>query len=334
MLYRSLSHQLLIACLTLLSALPFSTLAQTKDDAAVIDPMAPIWVTVRIFQLTAPQGKYQPPTDQVFRVPNESHSDEARWMTSLKKTYPDFTPSVLHTSLQRIFRTSKSARVRFGQLALNSLEVVLNGAQSPGENGKPGTTLVTEINFNESDAREAKPITHTIQPIEVESGKTYFFASRSLKLSGEKYTGFVRQNAPGKVFTNEDAFFVFAFAVDLDKRPANVQYFTERTSIALQNDATKKVQPTLPAALQQNGLTGKITVNVEITPDGKVAKAITHTSNYPEANEYVVAAARQWEFPTTLFAQKKLPISGLLTFEISSDVPAPAPSAGAKKPAK
>jgi hypothetical protein len=308
--------------------------AQSNDDVPRVDPNAPIWVTSRIFQLTAPQGKYQLPNDQVFRVSTESHSDEAKWLASLKKIYPDFTPSVLHTNVARVFRTSKSVNIRFGQMDFSSLEVVLNGAQSAGENGKPGTTLVTEINYNEGNVKEVKPITYSMQALEVENGKTYFFASRTLKLNGERYTGFLRHHTPGKTFKTEDVFFVFAFSVYLDKRPTNVQYLSERTSAAMQNDATKKVQPTLPPALRQNGLTGKIIVNVEVAPDGKVAKAITYTSNYPEANEYVIAAARQWEFPTTLFAEKKLPINGLLTFDVPSAAAAPASPAGARKPAK
>jgi hypothetical protein len=40
-------------------------------------------------------------------------------------------------------------------------------------------------------------------------------------------------------------------------------------------------------------------------------------------NDAVIAAARQWEFPTTLFAEDKNPITGYLKFNFTAAEPAP-----------
>jgi hypothetical protein len=40
-------------------------------------------------------------------------------------------------------------------------------------------------------------------------------------------------------------------------------------------------------------------------------------------NDEVIAAARQWEFPATLFAEDKNPINGYLTFNFTATNPAP-----------
>ena len=320
MQYRNLLNRCIF---TLLGALCLSvpTFAQAKDDTPTVDPMVPIYVTTRVFQLSAPHGKYQEVSDQVFRVSTASHTDEAKWMASLKKLYPECTPALLQTVQRNVFRTSKPVTLRLGQMGFSSIEILLNGAQSPGDGTTPGTTLIAEVNFNQGDVHAVKPLTQAIQPIEVQSGKTYFFAARSMKLSGEKYVGFLRKDAPAQRYADEDVMLVFAFSVELEKPTPAARYFGERDSVALQNDAPKKVQPVLAPALKQAGLGGKVQVRVEIAPNGKVTNAITFASSFPEINEAVIAAARQWEFAPALFADNKQPINGLLTFEFPVTAP-------------
>jgi hypothetical protein len=48
-------------------------------------------------------------------------------------------------------------------------------------------------------------------------------------------------------------------------------------------------------------------------------------------NAAVIAAARQWEFPTTLFAENKNPITGFLTFNFAPTTPAKAPTQNSDK---
>ena len=334
MLYRTFSRQLVfsfVCCCAGFGLLPTATPAQTKaprkvpnkvpaqvqpnDEAPAVNPMAPIYVTTRIFQLSAPRGQYPEVTDQLFRVTTASHNDETKWLASLKKLYPGFTPALLQTITRNVFRTSKPATLRLGQMDFSSIEVLLNGAQSPGDGGKPGTSLIAEVVLNQGNVQAVTPLTQSLHPIESESGKTYFFAARALKLSGENYVGFLRKGAPAARYANEDVILLCAFSVDLEKPAPSARYFGERDSIALQNEAAKKVQPVMPTELKQAGLSGKVQVRVEIAPDGKVAKAITFVSSFPEMNEAVIAAARQWEFAPALFANNQQPINGLLTFE-------------------
>ena len=49
-------------------------------------------------------------------------------------------------------------------------------------------------------------------------------------------------------------------------------------------------------------------------------------------NGDAIAAARQWEFPATLFAENKNPITGFLTFNFTATPPAP--KAATQNPAK
>jgi hypothetical protein len=49
-----------------------------------------------------------------------------------------------------------------------------------------------------------------------------------------------------------------------------------------------------------------------------VTTANVVSSSVPELNKEVIAAARQWEFPKTLFAENKQPITGLLAFNIDT----------------
>ena len=316
MLYRHFIQRPVVL-FALLGLFAFTSFAQTTDQT--IDPILPIYVTARVFQLSAPHGQYQEPSDQVFRVSTANYTDEAKWIASLKKTYPGFTPALLTTAVPRVYRTSKPQIVKVGQMGTSSLDMLLNGAQSAGENDKPGTTLIAEINLAQGGGT-APPITHALQSLEVESGKTYFFAMRSLKLSGDRYVSLLRPNAPAARYAKDDVILLFALSVELEKLNPAARFFGDRDSVALQNDAAKKVQPVIPDALKQAGLGGKIQVRVEIAPTGKITKAITQTSSFPEMNEAVIAAARQWEFAPTLFAQNPQPINGLLTFEFPTTV--------------
>jgi TonB family protein len=322
MWHRTYSHSLLLA-LALLLAIGAGQAAHVSAQTQIVDVDKPIYITTRVFQLSAPKDKYQSLNEQIFRVTTANYNDENKWVVNLKKTYPDFTPALLHTSSVRVFRTSKTYIVKVAQMGDYSIAAMLNGAQSIGDGVTPGTTLVAEICRFLGDMRSAKPMTFAIHPIESESGNTYFFAVHGIKLSGEQYVGYLRPNTPAKRYLDNDVYLLFAFSVDLEKPKLPARYFMERDSVTLQRDAVKKVAPVVPDELAQAGLNGKVQVRVEIAPTGKVTSALTHSSNFPEMNEAVIAAARQWEFPPALFAENKEIVSGLLTFEFPA-APLPA----------
>jgi TonB family protein len=319
MSYRNALWRALGLALAISLATTPSVLGQDKKESDKAEiPLTPIYASTRIFQVSAPKGSFKDITDQIFRLKTAGLVDEEKWLNALKKVYPEFTPALLQTDTRRVFRTSRPGIITFGQESSRALQVQLFGAQSAGDGNTPGTTLVTEIGLYFGAERIARPITYAIHPLEIESGMTYFFAVPGLRLSGKDYTDFIRKSAPPAVFNAVDTFFVFAFSVELTTPVQTARLLNEQESATLLNEASKKVQPEMPATLKRAGLSGRVQVRVEITPDGKVSRALTHSSTFPEMNREAVAAARQWEFSPKLFADDKKPISGLLTFEFKT----------------
>lgn len=285
------------------------------------DPLAPIYVTTRIFQLSAKKGSYQEVSDQVFRLKTSGLPDENKWLAAFQKTYPGLTPALLQTSNLRVFRTSKPGLINFGQQGGRSLQIQLFAAHSPGDGTTPGTMLVPEVGMH--SVNSSMPLSLSMQPLEIETGMTYYFAAPRLKLSAQDYSDFIRKGTPATTFADDDHFIVFAFSTDLTRPAQTVRQFNEQQSAALLTEAKKKVQPELTDAVKKAGLSGRVQVRVEIAADGKVLRALTHSSTLPEMNSIAIAAARQWEFSAALFADNKDPISGLLTFDFAAE-PKPA----------
>jgi len=300
--------------------------AQTKQDGQVSNDLQarPIFVTARVFQIKAKRGSYDEVNSQVFKMKTAKLTEHENWTTAFKKTYPGFDAALLRTESRRVFRTSKPAILSLGkQPDGRSIEITLFGAQSVGDGVTPGTSLISEIGLHFGNDRVNKPVAYGIQHMEVESGSTYFYISPSLKMSSADYLKFIRPNAPAEQFDGADIYLIFAFSVDLDKTTQPARYYDERQSAELQNGAAKKIQPEVPTALREAGLGGFIRLQVEISPEGKVTSANTHYSTFPEMNAEAIAAARQWEFPATLFAENKNPITGFLTFSFTASPPAP-----------
>jgi TonB family protein len=324
------------ALLICVGAIAPLTFAQENRDKGSQDfselAIRPIYVTARVFQMKAKRGSYQDLSDQVFKMKTASLSDHEKWLNAFKKTYPGFDIALLRTEPTRVFRSSKPAVISLGKRPDGrDIEIIIFGAQSNGDGVTPGTHLIPEIGLHFGNDRVYKPVTFAIQPIEVESGTTYFFAATSLKLSSTDYVKLVRPNAPAEPFDDADIFLIFAFSVDLDKTTKPARYFDERQSVELQQQAVKTAQPEVPAALREAGLGGFIRVRVEISPEGKVTGANIYHSTFPEMNGAAMAAARQWEFPATLFAENKNPITGFLTFSFAAQTPAKAATQNSDK---
>jgi TonB family protein len=313
----------LLACAIAISPPAFSQDNRIKESQDISDlQLRPIYVTTRIFQMKAKRGAYQDLSDQVFKMKTDKLTEYENWMNSFKKTYPGFEVALLKTESKRVFRTSKPTVISLGkQPDGRDIEIMLHGAQSVGDGVTPGTSLIPEIGLHFGNDRVNKPVTYAIQPLEVESGMTYFFTAKNMKLSSTDYVKFVRFNAPVEQFDGHDIFLIFAFSVDLDKTTQPARYFDERQSVELQNSATRKVQPEVPAPLREAKMGGFIRIRVEISPKGKVASANIYNSNFPEMNSDAIAAAREWEFPASLFAENKNPITGFLTFNIAAPAP-------------
>ncbi len=316
----------LLICLIAAAIAPpaFAQENQNKNDQDLSDlALRPIYVTARVFQMKARRGSYQDVSNQVFKMKTASLTEHEKWMNAFKKTYPGFDAALLRTESKRAFRTSKPAVISMGkQSDGRDIEITLYGAQSMGDGVTPGTNLIPEIGLHFGNDRVSKPLTFAIQPLEVESGWTYYFTALNLKMSSTDYVKFIRSNAPAESFDGHDIFLVFAFSVDLDKTTTPARYLDERQSVELQNGATKKILPELPATVREARLGGAVRVRVEISPEGKVTSANIHYSTFPEINGDAIAAARQWEFPASLFAENKNPITGFLTFNFAAPTPA------------
>lgn len=305
----------LIFCV-LTALFPQARFALAQENQSTDDiHLKPIYVTARIFQIKAKRGSYDDLSNQIFRMKTSSLAEHEKWIKAFAKTYPGMEVSLLRTDPKRVFRTSKPTVLSLSkQPDGRAIEVQLLGAQSPGDGITPGTSLISEVALHFGNDLAKKPVTYAVQPMEIESGMTYFFASTNLKLSSVDYIKYVRPNAPPEKFDGNDIFLIFAFSVDLDKQPQPARYFDERQSIELQEKATKKTEPIVPATLREAGLGGVVRVQIEISTEGKVSAANVYGSTFPEMNLEAMAAARQWEFPAELFAQDKNPITGFLTF--------------------
>jgi TonB family protein len=285
----------------------------------------PIFVTTRVFQLSAKSGASRQLSDQVFKMRTSSLSEYDKWTNAFKKAYPGFEASLLKTETRRVFRTSKPSIITVARRPDGwSIEMMLNGAQSPGDGVTPGTTLVPEINLQFGSEFNSKPINYSMQQIEVETGATFFYAINGLRMNATDYVNFFRPNVPAEAFKDTDFFLLFAYSVDLDQTVEPVRYLDERQSLPLQEKATKTPQPEIPAGLRDAGIGGFVRVRVEISPAGQVTSANIQYSSFPEINKEALAAARQWEFPATLFADDKRPITGFIAFNYAAKSAAPA----------
>lgn len=322
LLSRSRIFGSLLACLfAVVAAAPArAQQAGVADDFSV----RPIYVTVRVFQVKAKRDDHPDLSDQVFRMSTISLAEYDQWMAAFKKSYPGFEIDLLRAEAKKVFRTSKPAVISLvKQPDGRDIEIQMFGAQSIGDGTTPGTTLVPEVALHFPNPLVNKPVSFSAQPLEVESGKTYFFAVRNLRLRPSDYVKFVRANAPPEFFDSNDLFLLFAFSVDLDKTTTPARYVDERQSLEFQNQAAKKVTPEVPAEWREAGLGGNVRVRVEISPEGRVGGADIHYSGFPEMNQKAIEAARQWEFPKTLFESDKTPITCFLTFSFPAQPPSP-----------
>ena len=313
---RSSLSPLRLACSAALVLFTLSALS--IPSPAQPETQTPIYVTARVFQARAKKGSQLDLSDQVFRLRTDGLTDYEKWVTGLKKAYPQVEIELLSTHALRVFKSPRPAIVYFGNKRERNLELVVNAAGSYGDGTTPGVTLVPQVEYHFGINDKSKPISLAIQAFEAEDGMTYFFTGKPLQIDPQSYVTFIRPGAPRKAFEGEDIFLLFAVSVELKEVPAAARVLDEQQSAAFQARATKKVQPDWPAGLQPAGLGGKVEVRVEVSPDGRVAKANVFNSSLPEANSQVIAAVRQWEFPKHLFAEDKKPVSGLLTFNFNS----------------
>ncbi|MFN7948676.1 MAG: TonB family protein [Blastocatellia bacterium] len=329
----------LLIALPLTGSSMLTALAQEEHE----DERKPVYVTVRTFQARIKRGAATDLTDQTFRLNTRTQADYEKWVTSLGKAYPGFEIAQIRTDVLRIYPSPNPGRVVFGPRNGRNLQLLVNVAYSPGDGVTPGLNLIPVVEYHFGDDKADKrypPVTQAFPvPIDVEPGMTWFFTHKNLSYSPESYVSFVRPQAAVRHFGTDEYFFVFALTHETSN-PAQpggdkpvARAFNDKQSAELQANATKKVAPEWPAAIQLPGFDGRVQVRVEIGPDGHVTHASIWSSSLPEANQQAVDAARKWEFPATLFAESQLPVLATLSFDFKAPQPKeqPAPKAATGK---
>ncbi len=309
---------------------------QPKEQEATINfeelSLRPIYVTMRTFQMKAKRNSYQELNDQVFKMNTSSLPDYDHWISAFQKLYPEFEIDLLRSDAKRVFRTAKPGIITLvKQPDGRAIEVQLFGAQSYGDGVTPGTSLVSEVALHFANERVNKPLSYAIQPLEIESGKTYFFAVKSLKMHSTDFVNFVRPGAPVEMLDGNDIYLLFSFSVDLDKAITPVRLIDEQQSVEFQETATQKVIAEVPEVYRNSGAGGFVRVRVEVSPEGKVAMPDVQYSTFPEMNKLAVEAARKWEFPKSLFETDKNPITSFITFTYPAQPQAQKPTSTAKQ---
>lgn len=294
--------------------------------------LRPIYVTMRTFQMKAKRGSYQEVNDQVFKMNTASLPDYDHWISTFKNLYPEFEIDLLRSDAKRVFRTAKPAIVTLvKQPDGRAIEVQIFGAQSYGDGVTPGTTLVPEVALHFANEKMNKPLSYAIRPLEVESGKTFFFAVKTLKMHSTDFVNFVRPGTPVEMLDGNDIYLLFSFSVDLDKTVTPSRLIDEQRSVEFQETATQKVVAEVPEVYRNAGAGGFVRVRVEVSPEGKVALPDVQYSTFPEMNRLAVEAARKWEFPKSLFETDKNPITSYITFTYPAQPQAQKPTSTAKQ---
>ncbi len=321
----SFSHRFFFVCVLVLLALP----AWAQDDDQMEQP---VYLTARLFEVRVPRSR-EPLTNQVFRLRNAAQTDDEKWLSNIKKAYPDATDAaLLRTAQFRLFRRPRPGVIVIGDARLPHIEVHFSVAQGLRDDDTINTVALSEVNFYAgAKSNNPIPLSMASHGFEVEPGLTYFYTADGIKLKPETYTAYFRDGNAAAADGSFDPYLVVVLSCEAAKHvPLS---FDETTSAALQIKASKKAEPRWPDVVKQRGLFGKVQVRVELNAEGKVAAANVWSSSLPEGNLAALEAARQWEFPSAALAGINAPASALLTFAIAPPPKAPEKKPEEKKPA-
>jgi hypothetical protein len=313
--FYSYSRLLLLLIVTLcLFAAP--VLAQDEE-------LKPVYLTARLFVVRLPHGSVAL-TDQLFRLRTPVQAEDEKWLSQVEKAYPEALQiALLRTQPLRLFTVPKPGIMSFGNPNSPHVEFHFLVAQGLREDDTINTMAITEVNlYSGPKTLNSVPFSMATNGFEVEPGMTYFFTSDGLKLKNEVYAAYFRERGSAPILAQYNYCLVLALSLETEKQP--ILTFEGAKADELQSKALKKIEPQWSDEVKKNQLFGKVQVRVEIGAEGKVMRANIWQSTLPEGNLEALAAARQWEFPTSEMAGINAPASALLTFVIA---PAPEPKA-------
>lgn len=301
----------------------FITTAYAQDEE-----LKPTYVTARLFVARVPRNQVTL-TDQLFRLRSATQADDEKWLSNLKKAYPnaiDF--ALLRTQQLRLFMTPKPGILMVGDPGQPHIEFQFLLAQGLRQDDSINTTAITEVNFY-SGPKSAHPVPMAManNGFEVDSGMTYLFTTDGLRIRHDLYTVYFRERSYAPILEQYDHYLIVSLSVEPDKHPAWT--IDPAKAAEFQNKASKKVDAQWSDDVTKNRYFGKVQVRVEVGADGKVANANVWQSSMPEGNLQALAAARQWEFPASELTGINPPASALLTFAIAPPPPPKVPEKAA-----
>jgi len=111
---------------------------------------------------------------------------------------------------------------------------------------------------------------------------------------------------------------LFSISLAQTGKTSDAEIAVRKSGIALEQEATKKVEPVFPPIAKAARASGEVKVEVTINKAGKVISARV-LSGHPLLRDAALTAARQWEFMPTMVSGKPDKVSGILTFNFVLD---------------
>jgi TonB family protein len=111
---------------------------------------------------------------------------------------------------------------------------------------------------------------------------------------------------------------LFSISLAQAGKTSDAETAVSKSGVALEQEATKKIEPVFPPIAKAARASGEVKVEVTIDKAGKVISARV-LSGHPLLRDAALTAARQWEFKPTIVSGKPAKVSGILTFKFVLD---------------
>jgi TonB family protein len=111
---------------------------------------------------------------------------------------------------------------------------------------------------------------------------------------------------------------LFSISLAQTGKPSDAETGVRKSGIALEQEATRKIEPVFPPIAKAARASGKVKVEITIDKAGRVISARV-LSGHPLLREAALTAAWQWEFKPTIVSGKPANVSGVLIFNFVLD---------------
>src|SRR5262245_38685452 len=111
---------------------------------------------------------------------------------------------------------------------------------------------------------------------------------------------------------------LFSISLAQTGKTSEAEIAVRKPGIALEQEATKKIEPVFPPIAKAARASGEVKVEVTIDKAGRVISARV-LSGHPLLRDAALTAARQWDFKPTMDSGKRAKVSGILTVNFVLD---------------